>query len=267
VDEIARENRERWEELARERVGFSVPWLDLDAETARRRVDPEGMLDGVAGRDVLCLAGGGGQQSAAFALLGARVSVLDFAPTQLERDREAAAHHGVTVRLVEGDMRDLSPFPDDAFDVVWHAHSLSFVPDHRPVFREVARVLRPGGSYRLSWTNPFVQGLWNAPWRDGYPVSQPYVDGAEVPSDDPEWDFEADDGTPKRVRGPREFRHGLGAVVNDLLGLGFALLHLREDADGADPGADPGSWKHFKALAPPWFVSWWRLLDGHRPIR
>ena len=41
--------------------------------------------------DVLCLAAGGGQQSVAFALLGANVTVFDLSETQLEHDRLAAA--------------------------------------------------------------------------------------------------------------------------------------------------------------------------------
>ena len=90
MDDIARYNKERWEELARANVGFSRPYLDLDLTSAREAVDPEGMIDTFAGKDVLCLAGGGGQQSAAFALLGAKVTVLDLCETQLERDREGS---------------------------------------------------------------------------------------------------------------------------------------------------------------------------------
>src|SRR5262245_52224310 len=180
LDDAARYNRERWEALARAHVQFSRPWLDLDPAVARARLDGERMLGEVAGKDVLCLAGGGGQQSAAFALLGARVTVLDLSPTQLARDRDTAAHYGVDVQAVEGDMRDLSAFADTAFDLVWHAHALSFVPDAAPVFDEVARVTRPGGRYRLQWTNPFVHGVWDETWTgEGYLLRHRYLDGAE----------------------------------------------------------------------------------------
>ncbi|MET0647531.1 MAG: class I SAM-dependent methyltransferase [Pyrinomonadaceae bacterium] len=57
---------------------------------------------------MLCLAGGGGRESACFALLGAAVTVFDLSPEQLERDRLAAAHYGTHVETVRGDMRDLS---------------------------------------------------------------------------------------------------------------------------------------------------------------
>lgn len=262
MDAIARYNRERWDDLVRAGVAFSLPALELDRESARVMVDPEGVLGDLAGADVLCLAGGGGQQTAAFALLGARVSVLDFCEGQLERDLEAAAHYGTQVHTVEGDMRDLSPFGDDAFDVVWQAHSLNFVPDPRPVFSEVARVLRPGGRYRLECTNPFVHGLWSEPWTDaGYPLRRPYVDGAEIVHDEPGWKVRRPDGSVIRVAGPREWRHALSTLSNELVRRGFLLRGIWEDS-GDDREADPDTWPHFKTIAPPWLTFWWTLVGA-----
>ena len=58
MDELARHNQERWEELSREGVPFGRPWLELTPEEARKWVDPEGMLPEISGRDVLLLAPG-----------------------------------------------------------------------------------------------------------------------------------------------------------------------------------------------------------------
>jgi SAM-dependent methyltransferase len=256
LDDVAKFNRERWEDLARAGVRFSQPWLDLDAASARVRVDPEGILGEVAGLDVLCLAGGGGQQSAAFALLGARVTVLDFSGTQLARDQETAARYGVAVRTIEGDMRDLSALTDAAFDLVWHAHAINFVPDSRPAFDEVARVLRSRGLYRLQWANPFVHGVWDVGWTErGYPLRHRYVDGGEVPVADPFWNVTRPDGSRERVRGPREWRHGLGTIVNGLIARGFAIRGLWESiSDAVDP--TPGTWDHCQTVAPPWLTLW-----------
>lgn len=41
TDDVARYNKERWEELARANVAYSVPFLDLDVATARQTFDPE----------------------------------------------------------------------------------------------------------------------------------------------------------------------------------------------------------------------------------
>jgi SAM-dependent methyltransferase len=258
MDELARHNKERWEALAEANIEYSRPVLDLDASSALRMVDAEGVMGDVAGKDVLCLAGGGGQQSAAFGLLGARVTVLDLCETQLARDRQTAEHYGIQVATVHGDMRDLSCFGDDAFDLVWHAHSLTFVPDSRQVVGEVARVLRPGDRYRLHYTNPFVHGSMDSAWDEGYRINLPYVDGAEVTAADPCWDFEDGEGNRRRVAGPREFRHALGPLVNGLIARGFLILGLWEDMTG-DAAAEPGSWAHFNAFMPPWLTIWAEL--------
>lgn len=60
MDEIARYNKERWKVLVEADALFTRPALGLDAASARERVDPEGRLGSVAGKDVLCLASGGG---------------------------------------------------------------------------------------------------------------------------------------------------------------------------------------------------------------
>jgi SAM-dependent methyltransferase len=255
MDDVARYNRERWNALVRAGVEYSRPWLDLDAATARARVDPEGLMGEAAGRDVLCLAAGGGQQSAAFRLLGARVTVLDFSEEQLARDAEAARHYGIEVRRLQGDMRDLSPFADCSFDIVWQAHSINFIPDPLSVFDEVARVLRPGGRYRLEYTNPFLHGVWRTWDGAGYAITQRYQDGEYV-DPDPCWKVWDTDGTVRLVEGPREFRHRLSTMVNGLVARGLSILGIYEDGSGGDPQAEPGSWGHFEAMMPPWITLW-----------
>jgi SAM-dependent methyltransferase len=264
-DDIARYNKERWEDLAAHNVLFSRPMLELTHESAQSHVDPSGMIGDMSGKDVLCLAGGGGQQSAAFALLGANVTVFELSETQLERDREAAAHYGLTIRTVQGDMRDLSTFADDSFDIVHHGHSLTFVPDARPVFDEVARVLRPGGLYYTHFCNPAFAGLAERDWNgEGYVLRKPFVEGTPIEYEDATWEIWEGDRL-IRVEGPHEFRHSLASVVGGLIERGFTLLDLRENADAADPEAEPGSWAHFCAVAPPYLELWARLDHKQGP--
>ena len=58
------------------------------------------------------------------------------------------------LRAVQGDMRDLSVFADASFDLVVHPCSNCFVPEIRGVWREVARVLAPGGVLLAGFINP-----------------------------------------------------------------------------------------------------------------
>jgi SAM-dependent methyltransferase len=256
MDEVAQFNKERWEALARAGIQYARPMLDMDVDAARRWVDPYGVMGDVRGADVLCLAGGGGQQSAAFALLGATVTVIDLSEMQLARDREAAAHYGVSVRTLQGDMRDLGTFADGAFDLVYHAHSMNFVPDTRPVYDEVRRVLCSGGLYRMSCSNPFTMGLDESEWDGkGYPLHRTYVDGAKLVFDDPHWEFEDGEGAVQRVRGPHEYRHTLSTLLNGLVEHGFVLLGVWEEGTGQVDAA-PGTWDHMQSVAPP-FLSLW----------
>ena len=257
VDEIVRFNKERWEELAGANIEYSRPFLDLNPEKARAAIDPERILTEVSGLDVLCLASGGGQQSAAFGLLGANVAVLDLSETQLERDRQAALHYSLDIQTVQGDMRDLSHFEDNSFDIVWHGHSLGFVPNAPEVFREVARVVRPGGRYRLTYHNPFTHGVEYESW-DGeayhFRGDSPYAD-AEVVSSDPRWSIEGTDGVQRNIVGPREFRHTLSTVLNGMVELGFVILGFWETTSvESDPG--PGSWEHFMSVVAPYITLW-----------
>ncbi len=268
MDELARYNQERWDALAKAGIVFSRPTLDLDLASARKAVDPQGIMGDVSGKDVLCLASGGGQQSVAFGLLGAHVTVFDLSGTQLERDREAADHYGLTIKTVQGDMRDLSGFSPASFDVVWHAHSINFVPDARQVFSEVARLLRPGGLYRIHCANPFVMGIDERDWTgDAYPLKRPYIDGVELEFDDPYWEVWQEDGTFQRVKGPKEFRHTLSTLINGMVECGFAILGTWEE-DSGDTRAEPGTWDHFTSIAPP-FLTFWAAFrpDVFREIR
>jgi hypothetical protein len=69
MDELTKYNIARWKALVDANALFTRPALNLDPISARERLDPEGRLGDIAGKDVLCLACGGGQQSIAFALL------------------------------------------------------------------------------------------------------------------------------------------------------------------------------------------------------
>jgi SAM-dependent methyltransferase len=236
---------------------FTRPDLNLDIVSARARLDPEGRLGNFAGKDVLCLACGGGQQSVAFALLGANVTVCDLSAAQLQRDAEAAKHYGVNIKIVQGDMRDLSCFEETAFDIVYHAYSLGFVPDVGAVFQQVARVLRTGGIYYFNCANPFFIGLSERDWNgQGYTLKYPYLDGAEVACEDQDWVYDRNQ-TNEPIQSPREYRHTLSTLIGGLVEQSFVILHVSDYTDFyPNSKAEPGTWDHFVSIAPPWLSCW-----------
>ena len=167
-DEAARVNQQHWEKMVAEGCGYCLPWLALDRKLIEHLLSlpadqleepydclyPAETFQGVEDKEVLCLASGGGQQSAVFGLLGASVTVVDLAAGQLAADERAAAHYGYPVKTIQADMRDLSELEDGCFDLVYQANSIGYVPDPRLVFKEVQRILRPGGCYRVVFGNP-----------------------------------------------------------------------------------------------------------------
>ncbi len=262
LDELTRFNQERWNALAKAGVAYSRPFLDYDEAAARAFVDPYGVMGDVTGQRVLCLAGGGGQQSVLFNLLGAaEVTVLDFSQAQLENDREALDHYGFHATLMQGDMRDLSRFAHDSFDLVYHPYSINFIPDITLVLDGVVRVLSSGGLYRLEWGNPFAKSVDDRQWTEaGYPINVPYADD-EVVFEDDAWDIETANGQMQRIAGPREFNHRLSTIVNGLIQRNLMLLGVWEDGSG-DPDAEPGSWDHFKAILPPYLTVWGKKVSS-----
>ena len=255
LDEIARKNQQFWEAEVAKQTGYTRPWLDLKVETVRDYVSgaieampepyayiyPRSVFENVAGRKVLCLATGGGQQSAVFGLLGADVTVFDLTEGQLANDRLAAQRHGYHVRTVQGDMRDLSVFSNDSFDLVYQEISLGYVPDPGQVYLQVVRVLRPGGVYRVAHCNPATWSVEDYCWDGtGYAIREPY---RGVRDDDPEGRS-------------AEFHHLLPSIFNGLVTAGLIIESVSEDPRHIyhRTDAEPGSYNHMLTYVAAYFA-------------
>lgn len=162
---ILAHNQAAWDKLAAQDCEWSRPVSPQAIAAARQgdwsvRLIPDDLpghwLGEVAGLDILCLASAGGQQAPILAAAGATVTVLDASEGQLEQDRRVAARDGLALSTVQGDMRDLSRFRDETFDVIFHPISNLYVPDVRPVWKECYRTLRKGGRLLASFYNPVV---------------------------------------------------------------------------------------------------------------
>lgn len=230
-------NREAWNR----QVEKANPWTQpVDAETiaaARRgewsvvltptRPVPAEWFPPLAGLRLLCLASGGGQQGPVFAAAGAQVTVFDNSPAQLDQDRRVAERESLSIRLVQGDMADLSAFENGAFDLIFHPVSNVFAPQIRPVWRECFRILRPGGTLLAGFVNP-VQYLFDFDWMEEknelrVRYSIPYSDLTSL-----------DEATRQRYLAegaPIEFGHTLEDQIAGQLEAGFLLSGFYEDID------------------------------------
>lgn len=178
----------------------------------------------VQGKKMLCLACGGGQQVPVFAAMGAHVTSFDISAGQLERDRMVAARENLQFETVRGDMRDLSAFADASFDLVFHPVSNCFIDDVRPVWRECARVLKPGGTLLSGFVNPVAYLFDLEEMEKGNLVVRytiPYADTTQLPKDRLE----------KRIakKDTLEFGHTLEDLIGGQAAAGFAITGLYED--------------------------------------
>ncbi len=119
------------------------------------RESSAGLLGEVEGRDVLEVGCGSAPCSRWLATRGARPIGLDLSGAMLVNAAKQGRRSSISVPLVQADASAL-PFCSDRFDLACSAFGgLPFVADAGSVLNEVARVLRPGGSFVFSVTHPF----------------------------------------------------------------------------------------------------------------
>ncbi len=246
-DEVYKKNKIFWEQQVAEKCGFTRPWLDIDPGEAKKyaagkvHVSPDNpladmypceVLADVKGKNVLCLAAGGGQQSAVFGLLGALVTVVDISERQLMGDKKAAEHYGYTVVTIQSDLSDLSFLEGGSFDIVYQAPSIGYIPDILSLYGEVARITKSGGIFRADAYNPIGQFVDDHSWDgNGYRISIPYAVKEKQRSKDEE---------------VIEFRHYLDETFNGLINSSFVVEKVAEMPEGLWQGKDPkpGTWPH-----------------------
>jgi SAM-dependent methyltransferase len=196
---------------------------------------PAGWFPPLAHKQVLCLASGGGQQAPILAAAGADVTVIDNSPRQLERDRMVAGREDLSIRLEQGDMRDLSRFPDASFDLIFHPVSNVFIDSVLPVWREAYRVLRPGGSLLSGFMNPVVYLFDLKAWNAGQLLVRhkiPYSDLTSLSEvERQELVFDKNE--------PVCFGHTLHDQIQGQIEAGFLIAGFYEDNNGGGDLLDP----------------------------
>ena len=88
--------------------GLHPAGTDEDFDQPLSVVDRHGWLGpSIAGLRVLCLAAGGGSQSALYAAAGAKVTVVDISGEMLALDRQVAAERQLDITCIQASMDDL----------------------------------------------------------------------------------------------------------------------------------------------------------------
>ena len=194
---------------------------------------PREWFGDIKGKSLLGLASGGGQQVPIFAAAGAEVTSFDNSSVQLGKDQEVAEREGLDISIEQGDMADLSRFPDGAFDIIFHPVSNVFAPNIRIVWEECARVLKPGGRLLAGFMNPDFFLFDHENLRADSPIEVRYA----LPYSD--LDSLSETTLKQRIEGGEaiEFSHSLDDQIGGQIAAGFMIAGFYEDrwSDEATP--------------------------------
>lgn len=240
-------NRAVWDERVRRNDWYIDTATPEDFRQPLKVADPLGWLGDVTGQRVLCLAAGGGRHGPLLASAGALVTVVDLSPAMLALDRQVAAERGLTLTLVETSMTDLSMLAEASFDAVIQPVSTCYVPDVVAVYREVARVLRPGGIYASQHKQPISLQVTAGPVgpRNHFVIAEPYDREGALPP--------AGEGCWHRESGAVEHLHRLEDLLGGLCRAGFVLEDVNEPRHGR-PEAAVGTFAYRCRFVPPYLA-------------
>lgn len=238
------QNASAWDALVRSGASLATPASDADFAHPLKTVDPLGWLgETIAGQRVLCLAAGGGRQSALYAAAGSKVTVLDISREMLALDAQVAVERKLEVRIVHGSMRDLSMFDAAAFDVVIQPVSTCYVPDICLVYGQVARVLKSGGVYVSQHKSPVSLQVATAKMQTrDYVLSEKYYREGPLPPTEP---------SRVREQGTTEFLHRWEQLIGGMCRAGFVVEDLIEPMH-AEKDAAEGTLAHRSQYVAPY---------------
>ena len=227
-------NAQAWDQLADDSHFVAAESIVQGAQVSASQLDSWLVDSDVNGCRVLLLGAGGGTHAPLFAAAGAQVTVVDTSPRMLARDQMLATRLGHSINMVRASADALPKLDDEPFDTVIQPVVSCYLPDVRALYREVHRVLRPGGLYLSQHKQPAaMRTRWNTIHRE----------------------FELTTGvadeSPLHESGTREFAHGLEALLGGLCRAGFVIEDVHEPLR-ADAWSDAGSLEHLASHTQPY---------------
>ena len=235
--DYVKENSKIWDNRAKNGDTWSIPVTSEMIQNARngiwnivltpkKPVPKDWFPSDMGSQKVLCLASGGGQQGPIMAALCEEVTVFDNSVKQLEIDQYVSRRDNLKIKTVQGDMKDLSVFEDEYFDLIIHPWSNGYVDNVLPVWKECARVLKKNGILISGFGNP-IEYIFDV----GELERGNFVVKHKIPYSDLE---NLDD---KGVASMAEkdgyiFGHTLTDQIQGQISAGFAIVGFYEDIGG-----------------------------------
>lgn len=238
--DILKHNSIAWDNEVKNKNQWTIPVTSKEVNDAKKgeykllltptKPVPKEWISDINGKNVLCLASGGGQQGPIFASLGANVVVFDNSKEQLLKDKMVSERDNLNINLEKGDMRDLSRFKDSTFDFIFHPVSNCFIDDIKVVWKECYRVLKNGGTLISGFANPLIYIFDLYEWEKNNKLVVknhiPYSDIEQLPKEQLQERLDINDTL--------EFGHSLQSQIGDQIEAGFLISGFYEDNSGGD---------------------------------
>lgn len=236
--DVIKYNKSAWDNYVDKKDRWTIPVSDRELENAKngnwsivltpKAPVPKNWFPDLKNLNILGLASGGGQQGPILAALGANVTIFDNSGKQLQQDKTLSDRFNLGIKTVQGDMRDLSVFKDNSFDMIFNPCSILFVDHVLPVWKECFRVLKPNGILMTGLINPIsfqldeknLQLIYKQPYSDLNSLSKEQLDNL------------------KRDNEPLVFGHSLTDQISGQLKAGFCLTDMYEDNWGGESKMD-----------------------------
>lgn len=236
--DIVNHNKLAWDGYVEKKDRWTIPVSDEVLEKAKegkwdivltpKKSVPKDWFPDLKGLKLLGLACGGGQQGPVLAALGADVTIFDNSGKQLEQDKIISDKFGLGIKTIQGNMKDLSVFSGNSFDLIFNPCSITFVDNVLPVWKECFRVLKPGGVLMTGLINPISFLLDEDSLKLIY--KQPFSDLKSLPPEKLE--------KLKKENEALVFGHSLTDQIGGQLEAGFVLTNMYEDDWGGESKLD-----------------------------
>jgi ubiquinone/menaquinone biosynthesis C-methylase UbiE len=227
--DIVKHNKSAWDDYVDKKDRWTIPVSEEELANVRNgnwgivltpnKTVPKNWFPPMKGVKILGLASGGGQQGPILATLGADITIFDNSENQLKQDRILSDKFNLDIKTVQGDMKDLTVFEDNLFDLIFNPCSIVFVDNVLPVWSECFRVLKPGGILMTGLINPISFQLDEESLKLTY--KQPFSDLHSLPKEKLE--------ELKKKNEPLVFGHSLTDQIGGQLDAGFTITAMFED--------------------------------------
>ena len=181
-----------------------------------------GEMGDVSGKSLLHLQCHFGQDTLSWARKGATVTGVDLSDKAVQHARELAAETNLPAEFVCCNVYDLRDHLQGQFDIVFTSYgTIGWLPDLKPWAAVIAHFLKPGGFFYIADFHPVLWMMDDEMTHLKYPYHNKEVIVTEQ------------QGTYADRNADLEYKeygwnHGLGEIINSLIGVGLRIEFLNE---------------------------------------